>query len=403
MLARLRDAGSFTLGQAVYGQDFLPIRECTQDGNSLYLFTDTTESIDLTASTRDRENPFLSVMFGCVGTIGDLTDDSGVWIRLRCPGHATCEVKSLYRKQSQILLKIIKKEDMDPGGKVLQSWMDGSSFYDSENPACGPYVYIHGTTPASARRIRADFHAPGVLSSNIELVVWLERRDSDAGPREELTRSYSIFVGHYQFLDNDSLPTKAIDYWADAVLVKFSSIGNQETPVTRGIVKSVIRAANGSTAIITIDVPQRKGTYLQQQIQELAEIQLAPSALVRHASSYYFCTFSTVISFKDAAEYKCMDDDFVVIDTFSRGNVDAIPTVRIGDYIVFVPSPRKLAVVFPTLLDPTGLDDLDDAPLDDFTVPDMLGLTSLLQPYISYAEQYEIVSESEIQGARAHD
>ncbi|KAJ6511880.1 hypothetical protein C8R47DRAFT_1207237 [Mycena vitilis] len=108
------------LVNALYGRDFLPTRDGSIDGGSIWTFKNCDDEQEATTTKRGVNRPYVAQVFGVVDHVA-LNDDVLV-VRLRCPGNASCFTQKLFDAQVANALSIIAEDARGVDGKVVSSW-----------------------------------------------------------------------------------------------------------------------------------------------------------------------------------------------------------------------------------------------------------------------------------------
>ncbi|KAJ7156442.1 hypothetical protein C8R43DRAFT_949315 [Mycena crocata] len=144
MLSRMRYLGRRAIANAVYEVDFAAIRDRSISSGSLYLFKSLPDEITSGRTSRSHVCDYTGHIFGEIDAVFESGD--GVYIRARCPAHASCAVKKLFKQQIDLLRSILIVDNAKVDSSINSSWFDSSKLKESMRPVddCF-YLAVKGT------------------------------------------------------------------------------------------------------------------------------------------------------------------------------------------------------------------------------------------------------------------
>ncbi|KAJ7819538.1 hypothetical protein B0H13DRAFT_1921714 [Mycena leptocephala] len=193
--------GQATLGYARYGRDFLPTRERSLGGGSLYtgkaVHTDPEMSeVHATEYTRGRLRKFLCLAFGEVASVLRLDKDAGIVVKLVCPRGASCVALSMFGRQLDTLEDIVVQDANNSDVNCISSWFNPPDS-DQETDSTRDHFWTFA------------------VGKIIDAMVSLQRIDTVDKSDNTVRLRYSLLASHTTTLVETAIPVKGRNYICD--------------------------------------------------------------------------------------------------------------------------------------------------------------------------------------------
>ncbi|KAJ6560613.1 hypothetical protein DFH09DRAFT_1364768 [Mycena vulgaris] len=190
-LHALQERGRYSLAYSSYLRDFEPTRDRTIASGSLFTFKDLIAAPVVWPATPRKValKRYMATAFGEVDFIGDLNNERGVCVRLRCPSDATCSAAATFLKQILVLKKVLSDEST---------------------------LVIHLMTPSGAdhENVRQELQVGRLL----EFTASFQRLDLPVAGAELDERCYSILAARFRVMQADAIPRKQEPYLCDVLM-----------------------------------------------------------------------------------------------------------------------------------------------------------------------------------------